>query len=68
MKCVCDKKDKVFHCYGEGYVHEIRIYRGDMLFKSYVCNENIDTIIINSKIIVISRQEDEEYVWVDVFL
>jgi hypothetical protein len=71
MKCVCDKKAKVFHCYGEGVVHEIRVFEGDMLIKSYVCSEDIDVIIVEGKVIVIrSRQEDsdKEYIWVDVYL
>jgi hypothetical protein len=71
MKCVCDKKAKVFHCYGVGSVHEIRVFSEGKLIENYVCNEIIDTIIIiNSKIVVIcSRQEDvKEYVWMEVFL
>jgi hypothetical protein len=70
MKCICNKKAKAFHCIGEGYVHEIRVFNDGMLFKSYVCSEDIDTIIVDGKIIVIrSRQEsDKEYIWVEVFL
>jgi hypothetical protein len=71
MKCICDKKAKAFHCIGEGYVHEIRVFEGDMLIKSYVCSEDIDTIIVDGKVIIIrSRQEDpdKEHIWVDVFL
>jgi hypothetical protein len=70
MKCVCDKKAKVFHCYGVGSVHEIRVFSEGKLIENYVCNEIIDTIIINCKIVVIcTRQEDvKEYVWMEVFL
>jgi hypothetical protein len=70
MKCICDKEAKAFHCIGEGYVNEIRVFSEGKLIENYVCNENIDTIIINGKIVVIcTRQEDnEEYVWMEVFL
>jgi len=71
MKCVCDKKAKAFHCYGEGYVHEIRIFEGVRLVESYVCSEDIDTVIVGGKVIVIrSSQEesDKEYIWVDAYI
>jgi hypothetical protein len=70
MKCVCDKSAKAFHCYGEGYVHEIKIIKGETYIKSYVCSEDIDTVIVNGKVFVIrsTRQEDKEYIWVEVFL
>jgi hypothetical protein len=68
MKCVCGKKDKVFHCYGEGSVHEIRVFSEGKLIESYVCNENIGTIIINSKIVVICSRQEDKYTWVEVYL
>jgi hypothetical protein len=72
MKCICDKETKTFHCLGEGYVHEIRIFEDVRFIESYVCGEDdtIDTVIVEGKVIVIrSRQEEsKEFILMEVYI
>jgi hypothetical protein len=67
MKCVCDSEAKEFRCVGVGVIHEIRVFKGKELVSVYACVDGTDVIIIDGKVIVV-RESEEKYRWVDVHL